>query len=78
VRAYMQRMIMIVVKMHGGEEVNVQADTWDNDGDGDLDCLKEDEVVATFPRGYWCAVYESGAVTPRTSPFQARALEDPS
>ena len=69
---------MIVVRTSSGE-FNVQADTWENDGDGDLECLDKDgEVVATFPRGYWCAVYESGAVTQRTSSFQARALEDPS
>lgn len=53
---------MIIVKMHN-QDVKVDADTWECDGDGDLDCTKEDNVVATFPRGYWCAVYEEGSVT---------------
>lgn len=51
-------------------EVEVDADTWMNDGDGDLDCWKgKDNHVATFYRGQWNYVHQASAVTrkPRTS-----------
>jgi hypothetical protein len=54
---------MIIVKMHNGQEVRVDADSWeDNGGDGDLECFKGGRAVARFRHPYWYAVYESAAV----------------
>lgn len=51
----------MVVRTHEGE-FDIDADSWSNDVNGDLDCCKGDDVIATFPRGYWCAVYDSERV----------------